>query len=87
MKVCARLESGSGEDFWLHSGGSHRRRNGGADHSDSVQGNASARPGPAVTSGQDMLGRQRIELVAMRKDGAQFPVELAITRISRNPQA
>jgi len=36
----------------------------------------------AVASGRDTIVGQRIEITAMRKGGEQFPVELAITRIS-----
>jgi PAS domain S-box-containing protein len=35
----------------------------------------------AVTSGQDTIVGQRIEITAIRKSGEEFPVELAITRI------
>jgi len=35
----------------------------------------------AVTSGEDHIVGRRIEITAMRRDGQEFPVELAITRI------
>jgi PAS domain S-box-containing protein len=36
----------------------------------------------AATTGEDVLAGQRTELIAMRKNGETFPVELAISRIS-----
>lgn len=36
----------------------------------------------AMTSNHELLGGKRIEIVARRKNGEEFPVELAITRIS-----
>ncbi|MCI0745789.1 MAG: PAS domain S-box protein [Verrucomicrobia subdivision 3 bacterium] len=38
----------------------------------------------AVTSGRDTIMGQRIEIAAVRKNGEEFPVELAITRIATN---
>lgn len=40
----------------------------------------------AVETGRDALAGKRVELVAHRKDGVKFPVELAITRISAGAQ-
>jgi PAS domain S-box-containing protein len=39
----------------------------------------------AVRSGQDMLAGKRIEILAQRRTGDEFPVELAITRIAAGP--
>jgi PAS domain S-box-containing protein len=39
----------------------------------------------AVTTGQDVLAGQRIEISALRKSGEEFPVELSITRIASGP--
>src|SRR5262249_21904416 len=39
----------------------------------------------AVSSGHDLLNGKRIEITARRKNGEEFPVELAITRISVGP--
>ena len=36
----------------------------------------------AVASGQDLITGKRIEISACRKNGEEFPVELAITRIA-----
>jgi PAS domain S-box-containing protein len=36
----------------------------------------------AVSSGQDLITGKRIEITACRKNGEEFPVELAITRIA-----
>src|SRR4051812_19188221 len=39
----------------------------------------------AVRTGHDMMAGKRIEIVAHRKNGEEFPVELAITRIAAGP--
>src|SRR5262245_51467194 len=39
----------------------------------------------AVTSGHDMITGKRMEISARRKNGEEFPVELAITRIGAGP--
>jgi len=39
----------------------------------------------ATATGHDALAGQRMELIAMRKSGEEFPVELAITRIAAGP--